>query len=76
MVGAASVALGGDAPLELSQPDGTHLLSIPPGEVWRVSPVPGAIAVMSGGGLNVSTVAEARVAPSDSTGMIRVNGRP
>lgn len=76
MVGASSVTLGGDTPLSLTQPDGTRLLDIPAGEVWRATPVGGGIALASGAGVSVSTVPEARVAPTDSTATVRVNGRP
>ncbi|HZE76765.1 MAG TPA: SpoIID/LytB domain-containing protein [Gemmatimonadales bacterium] len=76
LVGAASVALGGDAPLALTQPDGSRLLDIPAGEVWRVTPVGGGIALTSGAGVAVNTVPEARVAPTDSAGAVRIDGRP
>ena len=74
-VGAASVALGGEAGLALTEPDGRRLLDIPAGEVWRATPVAGGIALVGGAGVAVNTVSEARVVPADSTATVRVNGR-
>ena len=76
LVGAGSVSLGGDTPLTVTQPDGARVLDIPGGEVWRVTPVPGGIALTTGSGIGAGTVQEARVVPADSSGPIRVNGRP
>jgi stage II sporulation protein D len=75
LVGAASVALGGDAPLAVTEPDGRRLLDIPPGEVWRATPVGGGIALANGAGVAVSMVPQARVVPVDSVAVVRVNGR-
>jgi len=76
LVGAPSVALGGDAAVALTQPDGSRVLDIPAGEVWRATAVAGGIALSSGAGVTVNTVPEARLLPTDSTAALRVNGRP
>jgi len=76
LVGAPSVALGGDAAVVLTQLDGSRLLDIPAGEVWRATAVTGGIALSSGAGVTVNTVPEARLLPTDSTAALRVNGRP
>ena len=76
LVGAASVAVGGDAAVVLTQPDGSRLLDLPAGEVWRATAVTGGIALSSGTGVTVNTVPEARLLPTDSTAALRVNGRP
>ncbi len=75
LVGAASVALGGDAALALTEPDGRRVLNIPAGEVWRATPVGRGIALTSAAGVAVNTVPEARLAPADSAAVVRVNGR-
>jgi stage II sporulation protein D len=75
IVGAASVALGGEGALTVTQPDGARVLDIPAGEVWRATAVTGGIALATGAGVGAGTVAEARVVPSDSTAPVRVNGR-
>ncbi|HTC23300.1 MAG TPA: SpoIID/LytB domain-containing protein [Gemmatimonadales bacterium] len=75
IVGAGSVALGGDATLTVTQPDGARVLDIPAGEVWRATPVTGGIALANGAGVGTGTVAEARIVPADSTAPVRVNGR-
>lgn len=76
MVGAAAVALGGDARLSVTQPDGSPVLDIPAGEVWRATPASGGIALATGGGVAAGTLAQARVVPADSGVPVRVNGRP
>ena len=75
LVGAASVALGGDAALAFTEPDGRCVLDIPAGQVWRATPVGGGIALTSGAGVAVNTVPAARVEPADSAAVVRVNGR-
>ncbi len=75
LVGAGSVALGGDGTLTVTQPDGARVLDIPAGEVWRATSVAGGIALATGAGIAAGTVAEARVVPADSTAPVRVNGR-
>ena len=76
MVGAAAVALGGDARLSVTQPDGSPVLDIPAGEVWRATPASGGIALATGGGVAAGTLEQARVVPADSGVPVRVNGRP
>jgi len=76
LVGVAAVALGGDARLTVTQPDGAPVLDIPAGEVWRATPVPGGIALATGSGIGAGTLQEARVVPADSGATVRVNGRP
>jgi len=75
LVGTASVALGGDIQLTVTQPDGARVLDIPAGEVWRATPVPGGIALTTGAGVGAGTLQEARVVPADSSAPVRVNGR-
>src|SRR5262249_8404616 len=60
----------------LTQPDGSRVLDIPPGEVWHATAVPGGIAFSSAAGVTVNTVPEARLLPTDSAAALRVNGRP
>jgi stage II sporulation protein D len=76
MVGTPSVSLSGDAALGLTQSDGSRILNIPAGEVWRATAVAGGVALATGGGLTVNTVPEVRILPTDSTAAVRVNGRP
>lgn len=76
MVGAAAVALGGDTRLSVTRPDGSPVLDIPAGEVWRATPASGGIALATGGGVAAGTLEQARVVPSDSGVPLRVNGRP
>jgi stage II sporulation protein D len=76
MVGAVAAALGGDARLSVTQPDGTPVLDIPAGEVWRATPAPGGIALATGGGIGAGTLDQARVVPADSGALVRLNGRP
>jgi stage II sporulation protein D (peptidoglycan lytic transglycosylase) len=75
IVGAPSVALGGDAALTVTEPDGRRLLDIPAGEVWRATVAGSSIALSTTTGVPVNAVAQARVAPADSTSPVRVNGR-
>jgi len=75
MVGVPSVALGGDAALTVTEPDGRRLFDIPAGEIWRATISGGSIALATMAGVPVSSVTQARVAPADSTAPVRVNGR-
>jgi stage II sporulation protein D len=75
LVGTASVALGGDTQLTVTQPDGTRVLDIPAGDVWRATPVQGGIALTTGAGVGAGTLQEARVVAADSGAPVRVNGR-
>jgi len=75
MVGVPSVALGGDAALTVTEPDGRRLLDIPAGEVWRATITGGSIALTTTAGVPVNSVTQALVAPADSTAPVRVNGR-
>jgi stage II sporulation protein D (peptidoglycan lytic transglycosylase) len=75
LVGTASVALGGETRLTVTEPDGARVLDIPAGEVWRATPVPGGIALTTSAGVGTGTIQEARVVSADSGAPVRVNGR-
>ena len=75
IVGAPSVALGGDAALTVTEPDGRRLLDIPRGEIWRATVAGSAITLSTTTGIPVNSVTQARVIPTDSTAPVRVNGR-
>jgi stage II sporulation protein D (peptidoglycan lytic transglycosylase) len=75
LVGTSSVSVGGGAALEVTQPDGTHLVGIPAGQAWRV--------VIAGQGLTLvdpsggsSTPAEAvTIGPADQNDPVKIGTR-
>jgi stage II sporulation protein D len=78
VVGGSGVTLGGDGPLRLSAPDGAPLADIPAAATWRATALPEGVAVAPAAGpAGVPSVVapQVAVAPEDSLGWVRVNGR-
>jgi stage II sporulation protein D len=74
-VRAASVAIGGAGALVVSEPDGTTVAQVPPGEVWRIVPSGRGLAVgPAAGPLSgpYDALALAAGAPGDA---VRIDGR-
>lgn len=74
-VGAAGAALGGDAALVLSAPDGALLGEVPAGEAWQATAGSEGIVLSTAAGVRLSTVEQALVTPVDPAAPVRVNGR-
>jgi stage II sporulation protein D len=75
LVGAGSVSVGGGAPLAVTQPDGSHLWMIPPGETWQVVAAGNGVTLASRGWTS-SPLESVTLAPSDPGAPVMVNGRP
>jgi stage II sporulation protein D len=75
IVGASGATLGGDAALQLTQPDGTALLRIPAADAWRITALPAGVAVAPRSGGPSIVAEQIVVAPVDSLAWVRVNGR-
>jgi stage II sporulation protein D len=74
-VGAASVDVGGSDMILVNQPDGSRVTTIPPGEVWRASPVGQKLALVSPGGWVSPSLDRATLAAAEPSVPLRVNGR-
>lgn len=74
VVGGSGVTLGGDAPLRLTGLDGTPLGDIPAAATWRATALPEGVAVAPVGAPAL-VAPQVAVAPEDSLGWVRVNGR-
>jgi stage II sporulation protein D len=75
VVGASGATLGGDAPLQLTQPDGSPLLQIPAAQTWRITALPAGVAAAPGSGGPSIVADQIGVASVDSLAWVRVNGR-
>ena len=75
LVGVGSVTIGGGAPLAVTQPDGSHLWMIPPGETWQVTAA-GNGFTMASRGWTSSPLESVTLAPNDPGASVMVNGRP
>ncbi|MGH7516999.1 MAG: SpoIID/LytB domain-containing protein [Gemmatimonadales bacterium] len=75
VVGASGATLGGDAALQLTQPDGSPLVQIPATEAWRITALPGGVAVAPRSGGPATVAEQIVVASVDSLAWVRVNGR-
>jgi stage II sporulation protein D (peptidoglycan lytic transglycosylase) len=74
VTGAAGASVGGGAPLAVTQPDGSHLWMIPPGEVWQVT-LAGSSFTLASRGWTSAPLESVTLAPAEATGLVRVNGR-
>lgn len=75
VVGTASVNVGGADVVVVNHPDGSRVTTIPPGEVWRVSPVGQRMALVSPGGWISPSVDRATLAAAEPGVPLRINGR-
>ena len=74
-VGAASVNVGGADVMIVNHPDGSRVTTIPPGEVWRVSPVGQRLALVSPGGWISPSLDRATLVAAEPGVPLRINGR-
>jgi stage II sporulation protein D len=74
-VGATSVSVGGADVVVVNQPDGSRVTTIPPGEVWRVSPVGQRLALVSPRGWVSPSLDRATLAAAEPGVSLRINGR-
>ncbi len=74
-VGAASLTIGGGAPLSVTQPDGTPFVQIPAREIWQVVIAGQAIALVSPAGWTSTPADAISIVPVDQNDAIRVGRR-
>jgi stage II sporulation protein D len=72
--GAPSVSVGGGTSLAVTQPDGSHLWTVPAGEVWQVTDRGSSFSLGSRGWTS-SPLTSVALAPAAPNGVVRVNGR-
>ncbi len=75
LVGAATVSVGGTDGVVVKHPDGSRVTTIPPGEVWRVSPVGQRLALVSPNGWVSPALERATLAAVEPSVPLRINGR-
>ena len=75
-VGAAQVRVGGNGVVVVNEPDGTRVTTIPPGEVWQVSPVGQRLALVSPGGWVSPSLDAVALAAADPAIPLQINGKP
>lgn len=75
LVGAGSVSVGGAGSVEVNQPDGSRIVTIPAGENWRVTAAGGGLTIVSASGWVSAQFDGLAVAPTDARAPLRVNGK-
>jgi stage II sporulation protein D len=75
VVGVPSATVGGGGGLVVTDPGGTRLAAIPPGEPWRVVPSGIGVSVQSPGRIGSSPSEMIVVGTTDPSELVRVNGR-
>jgi len=74
-VGATSLVVGGAAPLTVTQPDGTPIARIAPGEAWRVVIAGQGLALVSPTGRNTDRFDALSIIPEDQADLVRAGRR-
>lgn len=75
VVGAMRVSVGGSDGLVVSEPDGSRVISIPPGESWQISTVGKKLALSSPGGWVSPSLEVITLAATAPTVPLRINGK-
>ena len=75
VVGAGTVALGGGAPLVVTDEQGARIAEIPAGETWRAVPAGRGVVVASASGWTSTAAGTISVAPIDPGSWVRANRR-
>jgi stage II sporulation protein D len=75
VVGAGSVSVGGTGSVEVSQPDGSRIVTIPAGESWRVTAAGNGLTLVSAGGWVSAQFDALTLAPSDPRAPLRLDGK-
>lgn len=74
-VGATSVTIGGAAALTVTQPDGTPVVRIAPGEAWRVVIAGQALQLVSPSGRSTAPTEAVSIVPEDQNDAVRTGRR-
>ena len=74
-VGATSVSIGGAAALTVTQPDGTPVTRIAPGEAWRVVIAGQALQLISPSGRSTAPAEAVTIIPEDQNDAVRAGRR-
>ncbi len=75
VVGAGSATLGGLAPVMVTEPDGSGLVTIPAGETWRLSVARSGVTLASPGGWVSAPLHAITLTPRDASVPLQVNGK-
>jgi stage II sporulation protein D len=75
LVGAPTATLGGTTAVAITEPDGTPVATIAPGQTWRVSARSSGLALTATGGLTSGAFEALTLVPADDS-PIWVNGKP
>jgi stage II sporulation protein D len=74
-VGATSLMIGGGAPLTVTQPDGTPIARLAPGEAWRVVIAGQGLALVSPTGRTTDRADALSIIPEDQRDVLRTGRR-
>jgi stage II sporulation protein D len=75
VVGAAGASIGGSEALEVSEPDGSRIATIPRGQTWQVSVAGLALTLTSSSGWISPPLEALTLTPADPAAPIWINGR-
>jgi stage II sporulation protein D len=75
-VGASTASVGGRGELIVTDPVGSLLARIAPGEIWRLAITGTGLVVVSPAGGNSTPSTQLEIVPADSGAPVPVNGRP
>ena len=75
LVGANSATVGGVGPVGVSEPDGSAIVTIPVGAIWRVTVAGNGITLTSPGGWISAPLDALTLTPADAEAPLRVNGK-
>ena len=76
LVGAGSATVGGVGPVEVTEPDGSAVVTIPAGAFWRIAATGNGISLTSPGGWSSAPLDALTLTPADEASPLRVNGKP
>lgn len=75
VVGAGSATLGGPAPVIVTEPDGSGVVTIPAGEAWQATPARSGVTLASPDGWVSAPLDALTLTASEASVPLRVNGK-
>lgn len=75
LVGAAFATVGGAGPVGVSEPDGSAIVTIPAGALWRITATGDGLSLTSPGGWNSGPLDALTLTPAGEGLPVRVNGK-
>jgi stage II sporulation protein D len=75
VVRAVTISVSGDDAIVVTEPDGSRVTTIPPGQTWRVTAAGRQLALVSPGGWMSPPLDAMAIAAADPAAPLRVNGK-